>query len=99
MNLIFLFVVGVLAVSFLAALALSRRSVFARVTASVFALGFAAFCAFGFLASFELSDSPLSTWHLAYAILGIGSLITVFLGLRGAKTSDLTAAAVDSKSP
>ncbi len=85
MNIVFLLVAGVLALLLLAAITLSRRSLIACVTASVFALGIAAFCAFGFLASFELSDSPLSRWHLAYAILGIGSMITAFLGLRGAR--------------
>ena len=84
MSPLLLLVAGVLIVSLLAALALSRQSVFARLTAAVLALGFAAFCGFGFLASFEPSDSPNLPWQLGYAALGLGSLGTAFLGLKGA---------------
>lgn len=84
MTLTLLVVVGVLSVSLLAAIVLSRRSVFACVAGSILALGFTAFCGFGFLASFEPSDSPSWPWQLAYAVMGIGSLITAVLGLNGA---------------
>ncbi|MBT8045006.1 MAG: hypothetical protein KJO79_08650 [Verrucomicrobiae bacterium] len=82
MTLLLLNIVGVLAVTFLATLVLSRRSLIACIIASVLAIGFTFFCGFGFLASFELSDSPLSSWHLTYAILGMSSLITASFGLR-----------------
>ena len=62
---------------------LSTRSLVARIAAILFALGFAAFCGFGFLASFELSSSQRWPWQLAYALLGIGSLVaSTFLLLR-----------------
>ena len=84
MTLTLLIVVGVLSVSLLVAVALSRRSVFACVTASIFALGLASFCAFGFLASFEPSDSPNWPWQLAYAVIGIAFLVAALLCLKSA---------------
>ncbi|MEZ7968674.1 MAG: hypothetical protein QMC23_03265 [Rubritalea sp.] len=82
MHLILLITVGFLGLSFIAAIALSRRSAFASIIASIVALGFAAFCAFGFLASFEPMDSPSWPWQLTYGILEVASLTTAFLGLK-----------------
>ena len=84
MSLTLLIVVGVLSVSLPAAFVLARRSAFACFAASILALGFAAFCAFGFLASFELSDSASWPWQLSYAVLGVASLSTALVGLKGA---------------
>lgn len=80
MTLILLIVVGVLLAMWLAVLVLSRQSGLARVAASILALGLAAFCGFGFLASFELPASQGWPWQLAYAVAGVGSLITALFG-------------------
>ena len=61
----------------------SRQSGIAGVASSIFALGLAAFCGFGFLASFELAASQGLPWQLAYSVIGLGSLVTGLLGLKG----------------
>lgn len=74
-------VLGLLAALALIGLTLSRASLPVRLSASLFGFGLAAFCGFGYLASFEQSDSPLSPWHLGYAILGLGSLLLSMVGM------------------
>lgn len=85
MNLLILILAGSLAVSVLVALVLSARSLVARFVASILALGCAAFCVFGFLASFEPSDVPNWPWQVAYGIVGVSSLVSVFFLLKGGR--------------
>jgi|AntRauTorckE6833_2_1112554.scaffolds.fasta_scaffold08272_4 hypothetical protein len=88
MNNTTLIIGGILAISFLASLLFLARSVVARVTASIFTLGASAFCTFGFVASYELSASAALPWQIMYAILGVSSLITTAILLKGAFTKE-----------
>lgn len=93
-----LIVIGLLALSFLATLVLSCRSVGTRIIASICALGLAAFCAFGFLVSYELSDSAKWPWQLTYGVMGSGALLAALLLLRGIRRRNTPTDITDSKS-
>lgn len=80
MTLTLLVVVAVLALTWIISLALSRRGGAASAVSFILALGLATFCGIGFLASFERSTSESWPWHLSYAAIGLGSLITGLFG-------------------